>query len=248
MYDNDSSIFQNYVALTTQKPILVSRVIDEIKKHFKTNQFAFLDIGCGDGIVTVPIINSLKNDYEKLEVICIEPSLDLINAFKKKTDYGVDFINKDVESISQLPKADFILMSHLLSYVQNTGTFLENAHQALSQNGLGLIVINNPNSDDSVIKRQLLAGKDDNMSAIIQGVLSDRSIDYYVETIDSTIDVSGVTEMDDKGKTVIEFFKHQRFNEIPEDQINELRQAVLELCNSDGKLIKREDYIWIRAA
>ena len=245
MYDNNSSIFQRYVSLTTQKPILVDKVISKLDNNFLNREMHFLDIGCGDGIVTMPIIETL-NKTSKVIATCIEPSSDLLKDFKSMTTMNIEFINKDVESLDQLPKSDFILLSHVLPYISDRYIFLDKVIEALNPNGRALIVVSNPNGDDLKVKNMVLNKESDtSLSTTLQNILNKQKISFNVEMVESTIDVSGVTEMNEDGKTIIEFFKHLKFNDISDDDIQKIRHTVLNIANEKGQLIKREDYIWI---
>lgn len=248
MYDKNASIFQKYIALTTQKPLLVETALGKIKSEFdlkKDGEFTFLDIGCGDGIVTAPLADRL-NELVSVNTICIEPSTDLIADFKARSFRPVTFIQENAEAIPDLPKADFILMSHLLPYIEDVDSFLAKVKAALSPRGLALIVINNEESDDSIIKGETL-GKVDSLSVEAQKILKTKGIRFSVDTINSIIDASGCREMTETGKTIISFFKHKPFGEIPEEQKDKLREIILELADKDGMLTKKEDYIWIYA-
>jgi len=61
----------------------------------------------------------------------------------------------------------------------------------------------------------------------------------------SDIDISGIENMNENGKTIIEFFKHEQFVNISSDEINDIRNKILNIANGNKKLTKREDYIWI---
>ena len=246
LYDKDSSIFQRYIALTTQKPILAHKVVSKIETQFPNKVISFLDIGCGDGTVTISVLEKLAG-AKQVTTTCIEPSRDLINDFRQNTDIKVKFIEKNVETLSQLPKSDFILISHVLSYVKNPRALFDKVFKALTTDGITLVVVNNPNSDDSIIKRQLSIDDDNtNLSIDLQAILGQQKTPHHVEIVESTIDVSGCKSMNYDGKTIIEFFKHQRFEDIPSNDIAKMRNAILSLATTDNLLIKREDYIWIK--
>ena len=85
----------------------------------------------------------------------------------------------------------------------------------------------------------------DTISANVKKILSKKKVKYDVEIVDSEIDVSGIGNMNDNGKTIIEFFKHERFENISSSEINDIRNIILKMSNENKKIIKREDYIWI---
>ena len=245
-YNKNSSIFQRFIALTNQKEILINRVCNKIKGNNNSKNISLLDIGCADGMVTTRIIDKLKQNYN-LEVTGIEASKELIDQFRNKEDYDINLINENVETLEKIPKADFILMAHVVTYINDLEKLLDKAMEALNRNGIALIVVSNDDSDDKKVKNYLNGQHDENsMSTIVQDVLSKKNINYNIETVESEIDVSGVEELNDNGKTIIEFLKHKKIEDISADEIDAMKNIILELSNENKKLIKKEDYIWIQ--
>ena len=124
LYKENPSIFQKYIALTNQKQILIDKVCKKIIENSTSKTLSFLDIGCADGRVTDKIIDRLIQLYE-IEVTGIETSKELINQFKARTDYDIIFINDNVELLDKLPKSDFILLAHVVSYIDNLEKFID---------------------------------------------------------------------------------------------------------------------------
>ena len=241
IYDKKPSVFQKYISLTNQKQILVDKVCEKIMLNNKSQNLSLTDIGCADGMVTTQIINKLKNVYQ-LDISAIEKSTSLINEFKSKTNFNINFINEDIELINTLPKSDFILMSHVISYIDNLELFLKKVIDSLNEKGSALIVISNDSSDDVKISsgsnnKKVLLEK-------ISQILLNNQVKYDIEFVESFIDVSGVYDMNDDGKTIIEFFKHKSFDEISSDDILNIKNKILEVANKDKKIIKKENYIW----
>ena len=243
LYKNNSLIFKNYISLTNQKQILIDKVCKKIIDNINSKKIKLLDIGCADGAVTLKIIENIRKIYE-LEITAIEASTELINQFKSKTDYKINFINENVESINILPQSDFIVMAHVVSYINNLDCFLDKVINSLNENGIALIVVSNDYSDDKKVINHSNIPKN-SISTSIKSVLSKKKIKYEVEIVESDIDVSGIKNMNEDGKTIIEFFKHKTFNDISLDEVEEMRNKILEIVNENNKIIKREDYIWI---
>jgi len=245
LYRENPSIFQKYIALTNQKQILIDKVYNKIIDHNISKKLTLLDIGCADGMVTVQIIEKLRKLY-KLKVTAIEASAELISCFKSRINYDITFINENVESFDELPKSDFILIAHVVSYIDNLEKFLDKVMNSLNNKGIALIVVSNNNSDDKKVKSSLnKQNSKDTISDNVKKVLTKKRVKYDVEIVDSEIDVSGIENMNEDGKIIIEFFKHKRFKEISSDEINDIRNIILKMSNEDKKIIKREDYIWI---
>ena len=244
LYEENPSIFQKFIALTNQKEILVSKVCEKIQDNYISKELSLLDIGCADGMVTLQIIDRLKQLY-KLDITCIETSKELLDQFKARTDYDINFINESVELLGLLPKSDFILMAHVMSYINNVEDFLDKIMSSLNSDGMALIVVSNKDSDDKKVKDSLNSNNN-SISAIVRNILDKKKIKYDVEIVESEIDASGLEEMNEKGKTIIEFLKHKRIEDISTDEINDIRNKLLNLANEKKKIIKREDYLWIK--
>lgn len=245
MYSENSSIFQKFVLLTDQKQILIDKVVRKIRNNYSKRNIKFLDIGCADGAVTIPIVEELSKS-NNITTIGIEYSKALLNDFKNNTDIKVNFINKDVELLDELPLSDFVLISHVLPYINDLESFLDKVIKALSKNSIALIVVSNPLSDDVKIKNQMLDKKNkEPLSYKIQELLNKRKILFEKEVIESTMDISGLHNMSEDGKTLIEFFNHKKIDEIPYNDIQNMRKLILGYANQEGHLIKKEDYFWI---
>lgn len=245
LYRENPSIFQKYIALTNQKQLLIDKVYNKIIDNYIAEKITLLDIGCADGMVTIQIMNKLRKLYQ-LKVNVIETSEKLINNFKSGTSYDINFINENVESLSELPKSDFILIAHVASYIDNLEKFLNKVMNSLNNNGIALIVVSSDNSDDKKIKSSLNKQNiKETISDNVKKVLSKQKVKYDVEIVDSEIDVSGIENMNENGKAIIEFFEHKRFEDISSGEIKNIRNIILKMANENKKIIKREDYIWI---
>ncbi len=148
--------------------------------------------------------------------------------------------------MDELPLSDFILISHSLLYINDLDSFLDKVIKALSKNSMALIVVSNPFSDDAKIKNQILDKKDkEPLSFRIQKLLNKKKITFEKEVIESTMDVSGLLNMSEEGKNLIEFFYHKSFDEILDNDVKSMRELILSYANKEGYLTKKEDYFWV---
>ena len=245
LYSENPSIFQKYISLTNQKQILIERICKKILEKNTSKKLKLLDIGCADGTVTTQIIERIGKSYQ-LEITGIETSTELINDFKLRTNYDINFINKNVESLDKLPESDFILIAHVVSYIEDLEKFIDKVINSLNARGIALIVVSNDYSDDKKVKDSLKRqNSKDTRSTNIKKILSKMKAKYEVEVVESDIDISGIKNMNEKGKTIVEFLKHKKFEDISADEINDIRNIILNIADGNKKIIKREDYIWI---
>lgn len=245
MYDDNPAIFQKFIALTDQKQVLIDKVVKKIRNNYSKRSIKFLDIGCADGEVTIPIVEEISKTND-ITVTGIDYSKALLNDFKKNTNINVNLINIDVELIDELPSADFILMSHCLPYINDLNGFLDKVFASLNKDGILLIVTGNPASDDAKVKKQILdKGDKESLSSKIEKILIDKKITFEKEINESKINASGLLDMNEDGKSLIEFFNHKSFDEISENDANKMRELILSYANSEGYLTKKETYFWI---
>lgn len=134
-------------------------------------------------------------------------------------------------------------MAHLFGYIDDPKKEIHKVFKALNEDGIGLIVIDNKESDDSVLRREILHNYQ-NISAELGEILAANKISYEKEIVKSEIDISGCFNMNDNGKTIISFLRHKKFSELKELEIKELRDFILKLAK-DSNLTKIEDYLWI---
>lgn len=244
LYIENPTIFQKYIALTNQKQILVDMVCKKIEEK-NPSKLMFLDIGCADGVVTNQIIERIGKSYE-LVVNCIEKSAKLINDFKSKTNYDITFINTNIELLNKLPNSDFILIAHVVSYIEDLEKFIDKVIDSLNFKGIALIVVSNDYSDDKKVKNALKKqNNEDTISTNVKKILSKKKVKYEVEPVISNLDISGIKNMDQNGKTIVEFFLHKKIECITPNEINDIKNIILNIANGNEKLIKIEDYIWI---
>ena len=241
LYKDNSSIFQKFIALTNQKEVLIDKVCNKIISNIKKEKLNLLDIGCADGFVTLTIIDKIKELYQ-LDITVVESSAELINQFQQKTDYKINFINENVELLENIPQSDFILLAHVISYINGLDKFLEKIIDSLNENALALIVVSNESSEDKKVLQSKII-KDD-ITDSIKNILSKKNIKYDIEVVESEINVSGVKDMSEDGRTIIEFFKHDKIENIPLNEVNNIKDAILSIAKNN-KLKKLENYIWI---
>lgn len=245
LYNENPSVFQKFILLTNQKQILIDKVVKKVRDNYQKRNIKFLDIGCADGAVTIPIIEELTK-FKNVVTTGIEYSTTLLNNFKNNTNIKVNLINKDVELLNEIPVSDFILISHCLSYINDLEPFLDKVIMSLSKGSVALIVVSNPFSDDVTIKNKIFERKGkEPLSLKLQKLLNHKKISFEKEVVESIINVSGLINMNEDGQTIIEFFNHKRFDEIFDSDVKNMRKLILSYANTEGYIIKKEDYFWI---
>ena len=124
-------------------PIRIKYIKDNIIQHFniksKVNPFkniSILDIGCGGGLISVPMKKLGAN------VVGIDASLKNINiakTYSKKKNLKIKYICSSPEKLKIKKKFDVLLMLEIVEHVDDVDLFIKKSSKFLKKNGLMFI-------------------------------------------------------------------------------------------------------------
>ncbi len=139
-------VFHKYTA----DPLVVKKITEYLKKQ-KSPKFSFLDIGCGDGELTLPIVKQLKNLDPSLNIsiYAMEPSKSMMANFKNKVKMDNDILKgcethffeigltkeRRLSNIFKRKKFDFILTVFVLFWIDDWSDALNQMFEVLTPNG-----------------------------------------------------------------------------------------------------------------
>lgn len=239
-----SDYFRTFIRHTNQKQVSSEYIKKRLSKHFifsEKREFVFTDVGCGSGELTLAIADFLKDKSES-RVIAIEASAEMIAIFKQKAKgQPIKILQQKIEDVKLVP-SDFILLSHMLGYVQELEKTIGKVYQALRPGGMALIILTSPQSDDVVAKEFAHQSEE---SRIVKPVLEiAKKYAHKEEIVESVIEIRDCLELNEEGKKMIAFMLHQKFEDIPKENITILLQNFKKLAK-DSEITKRESFIWI---
>jgi len=90
-----------------------------------------LDLGCGDGALTVTIADILPEG----KVVGIDASQGMIDTALPKAGKNVEFLLMDINELNFDEKFDVVVSNATLHWVKNHKRLLENVHRALREGG-----------------------------------------------------------------------------------------------------------------
>ena len=100
-----------------------------LNKIHTEQEYSILDIGCGEGVITIPLAKKVSN------VTAIDLSAEMLELLKEKAQKeGLDnikYIHEDITNINPdtIGKYDIVIASRALNGIRNIGRLLKNINQ-----------------------------------------------------------------------------------------------------------------------
>ncbi len=138
-------------------PIRISYITDKITEHFNLQNsslnplknLSILDVGCGGGLVSVPIY---KNGANVVGLDANKHNIKAATSYAKKNNLDIKFINTTIEKLAaNLDKPglgecyDVVLCLEVIEHVANLVEFLQNLVKLVKPGGLIIISTINRN-------------------------------------------------------------------------------------------------------
>lgn len=119
---------------------LVNRIPD--KKYSR-----IIDIGCGTGMSTLPLVNK----FEDAQIYGVDFSEEMLKKAREITN-KVEWLQRDCSKpLSDLGKFDLVFSNAFLQWLQNQEEFIENVTQMLNKDGVFALQV--PNYDNMAIRK-----------------------------------------------------------------------------------------------
>jgi 2-polyprenyl-6-hydroxyphenyl methylase/3-demethylubiquinone-9 3-methyltransferase len=120
-------------------PVRLEYIKKLILKHSSQKTFKglkVLDIGCGGGLVSVPIYN-MGADVTGLDAS--ENNIKTAKAYAKRKNLDIKFVHSEIESLKSREKFDVILALEIVEHVSDYQLFLSQTVTHLKPGGLIII-------------------------------------------------------------------------------------------------------------
>ena len=122
-------------------PIRIEYIVEEISKHFKLNRnkkfllkdLTILDIGCGGGLISVPMAR-LGGNVTGIDAA--EKNIKIASLHSKESNLKIRYLESSPEQLKEKEKFDIILNLEIVEHVENLDLYLQSCHDLLKRNGL----------------------------------------------------------------------------------------------------------------
>ncbi len=155
-------------------------IIDLIHRIPEEQYKKILDVGCGSGMSTVPLVNR----FPKAEVIGVDASREMLNKAKDSCE-EITWIQKDCSKpLTDLGTFDLIFSNAFLQWLQDQEVFLKNITQCLNPNGI--LALQVPNYDAMPVKQcvdRVIASYGRRFEEINKGMCHNHTLPNYYDIL-----------------------------------------------------------------
>ncbi len=126
----------DFSALHALSPIRMRYITQHIQHHLGVGvpPFRILDIGCGGGLVAVPLA---RLGHNVVGIDMVEESIAVARTYAQQSGItGVDYRCCSVEKLEAEPQFDVVMALEVLEHVANVPLFLQSAAALLKPGGL----------------------------------------------------------------------------------------------------------------
>jgi|GEM_PF-1881824 len=237
-YEN-SSAFIKFLSYTESKEDSVKTIVETFNPKKNWN---FLDVGCGTEEITIPIAKLVN------ETVVVEPSQKMLKELKNHTkELKIKIIQENIEDIDLEKKFDFILVSHVLYFIEDWEKLFQKLISYLNKGGYLVIILHAKSGTfyDFLSKfEKKITGKPQ-----VSTYLDARKIfeKMGLKTKSKIINSKTIIPSVEEAVILCEFFFETALDKISKEVKKELLDYFKSHCKN-GKVILDERYglLWIR--
>ncbi len=144
-FDQTDNYLKNKFGIASRSS-LINRNLPELKNKI------ILDIGCGNGEVTLPYIENNKITFLDLS----DKMLDIVRSrIPQEYHQNAEFVNIDLDSFNYVKKYDYLFLIGVLAHVNSVEMTISKVSQLLDCDGTLIIQFTNSNNIISLIVKLL---------------------------------------------------------------------------------------------
>jgi SAM-dependent methyltransferase len=251
LFSRKHELFFNFLAHTTQDKNTVIFLQDILSNHFDNfdgEQIHLIDVGCGYGIKTVPLLKNLTR-FAPVQTTALDPSKELLDYFQQNFKVkDVEFVQSDWETYTPKKTYDVILSVQTFYYIKEWEKSIRKMLDTLNPGGILCLSIRSKD-EICIFKDYFMPKFNDGYSSErnhqeLCATLDDMKVAYSAKTVKSELDISDCLIPNDQGKMLIEFMLRKPYQEIPQEIQQEINHYLHD-NNKQGKLMHEDGFIWI---
>ncbi len=118
-------------------PLRINYILTQINKYFENkpyNKLKLLDIGCGGGLISVPLA---RMNFNVASLDANNYNIDALSAHIKKHNIELKLVSSTLEEHAKnAPKYDIIICLEVIEHIDNVPEFLCNINAILNEGGI----------------------------------------------------------------------------------------------------------------
>jgi ubiquinone/menaquinone biosynthesis C-methylase UbiE len=239
-YDETHELFERS---SNQQRRIREWLVDLISSHYASlHTLRILSVGCGSGILDVPLIESIATTSKRVEYTGVDPNELACRRFQDDFDnqelpnVQLDLREQDIESLTSTERFDMIHVVHSLYYFDDPADTLDGLLRMLAPEGK-VVVVQAPEAELNQLAKCFWTHHEENgiwFSDCLAGHLSNRGLAFSRQRIDGEVDVTRCFEPDcPRGEMMLDF--------ITQSDCGQLDDDVVELCLGYLRSISRPE-------
>ncbi len=228
-YDQSHELFEQS---SDQQSRILRWLVDFSTCHFgAAESLRVMSVGCGSGILDLPLIESISEEVNQLQYVGIDPNRVACDrfreAFQELTPPGtvLELHEMDIGHLICEHRYDFILAVHSLYYFENPASEIDRLMERLKKDGK-LVIFQAPKAELNQLADCFWSDHAEQeiwFSHELEVHLEEQCLPFQKQRIEATVDVTRCFELDDsQGEMIFDFILQTRRRELDED--------VLDLC------------------
>lgn len=215
----------------------------------KQSSVEFMDIGCRNGFMTVPVISALKEYVNSVSTTAIDTSPILLEQFQEShADQDIQFINEGWLEFNPPHKYDIIMCVHVLYKFPDWKLAIKKMMECRKEGGVICLVIR---ADDELLqfknrffpRLHAEQGKERDFSQLCS-LLNEMNVFFEPNVVESELDISDLIGNDEQGQMIIEYVLRKSYEDIPKSVLLEIAQYWRAFENR-RKIELRDGFVWI---
>jgi SAM-dependent methyltransferase len=251
-FNDEAQIYFNFLQYTTQSTNAIEYTQNFIKNNvlstLESSCIEYVDIGCGYGNKTIPIIDFIKQ-YRAVSATAIDPSNELLSIFiKQSEDKEIKFVCSTWEEYEIINKFHLITSIHTFYYIDDWEAAIIKMLDSLHSNGVICISIRCNDYlykfKNHFSKKLFKNAKLERSFEDLQFLMDKIGLKYKTDFVESQLNIEECLADTERGKNLIEFLLQIPYQKIPDYTKKDIIKYIKQHQNN-GYLTHNDGFLWI---